>query len=94
VDDARGSDVESLESLVDHRLNRGLGHPGVVLEFHPLNGAGCTLWHSAMAIPHRSHETRDRSHAVVSLMQSPHLRSEVEVSGLYANTGGLQFSLL
>ena len=75
VDDPRGADREAPDRLVDHRLDRRLGHAGIVLELERADlGA-------VVAVAHRADEGADRADAAIAGAQRRELGAEVEVLG-------------
>ena len=79
VHHSRGPDVETRQRLVDHGFDGGLGHPGVVFEFHRTDRLAIA------AFAHRAHEAGHRAHASIAGPQAGDLGAEVEVLGLDAD---------
>ena len=86
VHDTRAPKAEALRRVVDHRVDRPLGHAGVVFELHRLHPA------ALVPVAHRAHERGDRADRRVAGTQRGHFGTEVEVAGLDRNAGGHGFN--
>ena len=81
VHDTGTENVKALLRLVNHGLNRLLGHARVMLQFHRLHGRVGT----SIAVPHRTNEAADRTDALVTGTQTRNLLRQVEILGLNGN---------
>jgi hypothetical protein len=58
------ADVKALEGLVDHGLDAGLGHAGVVLQFQAGDAVPV-----ALPVPYRTEKCHHRAHAAIARTQ-------------------------